>query len=55
VEQLATLRFDPATIRAHARTFDAAVFRRAIAAYVDECWRAHVGAPMLRNPIALTH
>jgi glycosyltransferase involved in cell wall biosynthesis len=44
VERLATQRFDPETIRAHARTFDAAVFRRNIAAYVEECWQAHVGA-----------
>jgi glycosyltransferase involved in cell wall biosynthesis len=44
VGRLAEMRFDPATIRAHARTFDATVFRRNIAAYVDECWRAHVGA-----------
>ena len=40
-EQLAATRFDPETIRAHARTFDASVFRRTIAAYVDECWHAH--------------
>ncbi len=46
VEQLAQTRFDPATIRAHARTFDTAVFRRTIAAYVEECWRAHAGVPV---------
>ncbi len=43
VERLATGRFDPATIRAHAQTFDATVFRRAIAGYVDERWREHRG------------
>ena len=46
VNRLAATRFDPETIRAHARGFDAAVFRRAMSEYVDECWRAHVGASM---------
>ncbi len=32
--------FDPATIVAHARSFDAAVFRRAFAGFVEERWRA---------------
>ena len=41
VARLTAGRFDPATIRTHAQTFDATVFRRAIAGYVDECWREH--------------
>ena len=34
-------RFDPSTIAAHARSFDAAVFRRALAGFVQDRWRAH--------------
>jgi glycosyltransferase involved in cell wall biosynthesis len=48
VERLAATRFDAATIRAHARGFDAAIFRQSITDYVDECWRAHVGASVRR-------
>ena len=29
------MTFDPAAIRAHARTFDAAVFRKALKEYVE--------------------
>ncbi len=43
VQRLAAGHFDPATIRAHAQTFDVAVFRRAIAEYVEGCWREHLG------------
>ncbi len=31
-------RYDPATLRAHALKFDTGVFRRQIAAYVEEAW-----------------
>lgn len=41
VERLERTHFDAEAIRAHARTFDAAVFRRSIATYVDECWHDH--------------
>jgi len=44
IDRFATARFDPETIRAHARSFDTTVFRRAIAAYVAECWQAHVSS-----------
>ena len=35
VERREAMTFDPATIRAHARTFDAAVFRQRLEAYVE--------------------
>ncbi|MGN6698799.1 MAG: glycosyltransferase [Thermomicrobiales bacterium] len=41
VRRFETLTFDPAAIRAHARTFDAAVFRKALKEFVDDRFRAH--------------
>jgi glycosyltransferase involved in cell wall biosynthesis len=41
VRRFETMTFDPAAIRAHARTFDAAVFRKALKEYVDDRFRAH--------------
>jgi glycosyltransferase involved in cell wall biosynthesis len=41
VRRCAATRFDPAAIRAHARTFDAAVFREKMAAFVERVGGGH--------------
>lgn len=44
VRRCAEMAFDPARIRAHARSFDAAIFRRSVADFVEGCYRARRAA-----------